>query len=160
MSFFGLLDHAITLVIVHTLVHMHWIGMGGVLEALLFPNDPTTALVVNLMLGYATCSILIACQSQIVATSARLETNNKSLQLLFEDIVIVAANTASIFLWNGMWAMFDNSFNPEETSYLLVQVKATDINLLLAMLSFTPTTHTLVFTNTHTFIHSHARALS
>lgn len=124
MSMFDLFDHATTIVLVHTLVHVHWIGVGVILESLLFPNDPSTAIIANMALGYVTCSALLASQDRLVATAQGLEAaGNRKLHVLFEDAVIVAANTASIFLWNGMWSIFDVTFVPDDTSYLLVQVR-------------------------------------
>ncbi|OQV12597.1 putative Cathepsin B-like cysteine proteinase 5 [Hypsibius exemplaris] len=107
--FLLLLDSIFSVTVIGSLVIFEWRGIWVLLDLLLFPDNPTLALLVCLVFGYLMCIIVDLIQNKAVAISAHLEAKNHGLlRLAFEDVYLLVAKWGVIIAWHGIWSFCEN----------------------------------------------------
>jgi hypothetical protein len=102
------IDVAVTILIVHTCIHVHWTGVGAFLDLLLFPSRPGLSSLCSLALGYALYIAIIYYWLPLwKAISRQFEQESEMKQVAWENFCTLVMGFAVISIWRGIWLWFD-----------------------------------------------------
>lgn len=103
-----LLDTVVTVGVVWTLGPLHWITLGYVFDAVIFPDNYEYATIVSCVAGYVGVTVFSLLQESVKQTSQRYERDNRfAVMTLVEDVYIFAATAAVILTWKGVGMAVD-----------------------------------------------------
>lgn len=98
---FYFLDVLMTVVVVWTLGPLHWITLGYVFDATVFPYDFNSSMVASCLIGYTSVTFFSLIQGRVKDLSHKSE-NRLPLKILLEDIYIFLATAGVILTWKGV----------------------------------------------------------
>lgn len=98
-----LLDTFVTVGVVWTLGPLHWITLGYVFDAVIFPDDYEYSMITSCVVGYAAVATFSILQSTFKELSLTYERENRFAVMTFvEDVYIFGATAAVILSWKGV----------------------------------------------------------
>lgn len=103
-----LLDVLLTVGVVWTLGPLHWISLGYVFDALVFPSNYNAAMITSCVVGYAAVGGFTLIQGATKRASLRYEQQQRyALKTIVEDLYIFGATAAVILTWKGVGMAVD-----------------------------------------------------
>lgn len=103
-----LLDVFMTVGVVWTLGPLHWISLGYVFDALVFPDNYNAAMITSCVVGYAAVGAFSLMQGVVKRASLRYEQQQRYvLKTIVEDLYIFSAMAAVILTWKGVGMAVD-----------------------------------------------------
>ncbi len=127
------LDVAVTVSVVHSLIHIHWTGVTAFLDQIIFPTSPWLSALTSLIIGYGLCYAILTYEDHAKQISKDCEKESEMKQIAFEDICTLVGGFAVITTWRGIWVCFDILAN----NYPILYIRGCDVTpLLVWMTSF------------------------
>jgi hypothetical protein len=103
-----LLDTIVTVAVVWTLGPLHWITLGYVFDAVVFPDDYNMALITSCVVGYASVGLFTLLQTTVKELSHHYERDGRfAVMTVLEDVYIFAATASVILTWKGVGMAVD-----------------------------------------------------
>ncbi|CAH1792048.1 unnamed protein product [Owenia fusiformis] len=101
-----LLDHIFSIVVVDALVVITWRGISNLAANQISPEDPKLAAFTICYYGYLVILLCFALQYPFFHISTSSQERHLT-KLITEDVFVTMSAFASIFLWKGLWEVFN-----------------------------------------------------
>ncbi|CAH1249183.1 Hypp8546 [Branchiostoma lanceolatum] len=94
----------------------YWAGYWGLLDVLMFPEDPCFSYWVSLGIGYAIHLVTIFLQFPVHKASRNLRGAKREFwkRLALEDAFLFVVNFGVVNSWRGLWDLYDCYFLPDQ----------------------------------------------